>query len=276
MRRKPFTHVMVAAILFLQMVYFPLKASSAEEAMTIYFYNPETSVNNFASLKNSFDGYLSVFGNYRFQPFSDRETFEKFIEKKSEGLYLVSSWHFSKLQKRLPITPLLVSVSKGKSTQRNALTSKKPIKNPSELTNKKVASAGAESYTRNIIKKMFGEDKAGVVDSLTVLTVPKDIDALMAVGFGMADLALTSERSLLKLKTINEKQYNNLKRVALSGPALLPLVAAKIGSTDDDQLRDLVLILQQMPKTKEGDRNLKMLGLDGWKKVSDSELDLLE
>jgi len=55
---------------------------------TIYFYNPETNINNFATLKTAFDTYLVNHGGYYFQPFDSRENFEAVIkEKKAIFIY---------------------------------------------------------------------------------------------------------------------------------------------------------------------------------------------
>ena len=66
---------------------------AATTQYTIYFYNPETNINNFASLKIEFDTYLASLGPYQFQPFSDKDTFEKYIAKKRDCIFLISTWH---------------------------------------------------------------------------------------------------------------------------------------------------------------------------------------
>jgi len=56
----------------------------------IYFYNPETNINNFATLKTAFDTYLVNHGGYYFQPFDSRENFEAVIkEKKRRYLFII-------------------------------------------------------------------------------------------------------------------------------------------------------------------------------------------
>jgi len=50
-------------------------AFAEPDKTTVYFYSSETNINNFKSLKMEFDKYLSRFGTYEFQPFSNREDF---------------------------------------------------------------------------------------------------------------------------------------------------------------------------------------------------------
>ena len=140
----------------------------------------------------------------------------------------MSSWHYRQLKREFPIDmeAKLVGVSKGKATYEKILTTKNNIINIDLLKGKIVASSGNEDYTKNILMQMHGEGKRNIVDSMKILTVPKDIDALMAVGYGMADSALTTENSLAKLAAINPKQYGFLRSLSKSEEILLPIIAA--------------------------------------------------
>ncbi|MDD5276297.1 MAG: hypothetical protein PHR16_09465, partial [Methylovulum sp.] len=79
----------------------PLAPASTTE--TVFFYNPESSVDNFAALKAEFDDYLSGKGGYSFQPFSERSTFESTLAGKPDGVYLLSSWHYAQLNSKIPL-----------------------------------------------------------------------------------------------------------------------------------------------------------------------------
>ncbi len=256
----------------------------ADTKYTIYFYNPETNINNFASLKIEFDRYLSDYGLFKFQPFSDRKTFEKFIAGKNDGVFLLSSWHYQSLARKLPIESVLVGVSEGKSMHRKILSTKaryitsidslEDIINIDSLEGKSVASSGSEDYTRNILVQMLGEGKKNIVDSLKILTVPKDIDALMAVVFEMASLALTTEQGLTKLMSINLKQYGKLKHLVASKEILLPIIAKP--KQPDERVNLLLTVIEEMGTSLEGRKKLKMLGIDGWKRLSKAERISLE
>jgi len=249
---------------------------AASDKGTIFFYNPESNVNNFASLKKNLDNYLSKFGEYQFQPFGDRATFEKHALAKGDGVYLISSWHYKMLKEKTALEPLLVGVYKSKSIQRAVLTSKPVISGLGLLKGRTLASAGEEELTKNILRSMLGDDRKNIIGTITLLTVPKDIDALMAVGFGMAECALTSERSLAKLKSLNPKQYKALNKLAKSGKELLPIVAAPESQANSEVTKKLVRIIEDMPKSPDGSKKLKMLGLDGWKKIGKAEMTILE
>ena len=142
------------------------------------------------------------------------------------------------------------------------------------MKGKIVASSGNEDYTKKILIQMQGEEKRNVVNSMKILTVPKDIDALIAVGYGMADSALTTEGSLVKLAAINPKQYGFLRPLAKSEKILLPIVAAP--KQPDENIKLLLTIIEKMETVLDGKKKLKMLGVDGWKKVEKLERIFLE
>lgn len=242
----------------------------AESQQSIYFYNPETTIKNFTSLKAEFDAYLNNFGPYKFQPFKKKESFEAFLASKKNGVFLLSSWYFQNLPGNLHMDPVLVGVFKGKSMQKKVLTSKKNITNLGSLKGKIIASAGDKDFVKNILGQIIGIEKGDLLDSMKLLSVQRDIDALMAVGFGMANAALTTEKSLAKLSKINPKQYNLLAQLGKSRNMFLVIVA--VPEESNENWDDLLAILEKMGTDAEGKKKLKMLGLDGWRKLSLKEI----
>ncbi len=269
--------ILIISCLLVSLLLLAFFKAFSNSKYTIYFYNPEININNFASLKSEFDKYLSGYGPFQFQPFSDRETFEKFIVGKNDGIFLLSSWHYRYLKEKCPIESVFVGVSKGKSTHRKILLTKKGITSIDLLKDNTVASSGSEDYTKNLLQQMLGKGGNSIVDSLNILTVPKDIDALMAVGFGMANCALATENSFAKLMAINPKQYEMQRQLAVSAVSketLLQIVAAPKQS--DENIGLLLTLIETMGRVPEGRKNLKMIGLDGWKKLGEAERILLE
>lgn len=240
-------------------------------AEMVYFYNSDSNIDNFATLKSQFDSYLSQQGNFSLQPFSDRNTFEQTISNNSSGLYLLSGWHYSQLSNKLGLQAVLVGTQKGETLQRKVLTSQ-DINDIEALRGITIAGAGSTEYLRNLLKQMLGNDKDSLVDSLQLLSVPKDIDALMAVSFGIAKASISSESSLNKLGQINTAQRAKLKTLAASEKHFL-LVAAIAKKTETER-KTLVQLLEEMGKQAEGENSLKMLGLDGWKKTTDLDSSL--
>lgn len=242
-----------------------VQASAAGTAKTVFFYNPESSVDNFAALKTEFDSYLSGLGEYSFQPFSERSTFERMLSSdKAQGVYLLSSWHYAQLNAKTPLAAVLVGVIKGEHQQRKILISK-DLADISALSGATVAGSGSEDYLRSQLQQMLGGKYADLSPKIKLLTVPKDIDALMAVGFGVATAAISSESSFNKLAMINPKQHAQLKTLA-SGEKSFLLIAAVAKPQQNDET-GLLKVIEGMGQQPGGEKKLKMLGLDGWKRI---------
>lgn len=258
------------------LLYTPVVCSESNKSgasNTIYFYNPETNINNFVSLKMSFDTFLSNFGDYRFQPFNNKDIFEQHL-KQNKGIYLLSSWHYQYLRTQVNMQPLMVGVSKGVSTQKKVLSVKNNLTKIEQLNGKTIASSGSEQYTKNLLTTMLGDNGKTLLSTVKLVLVPKDIDALMAVGFGMADAALTSEKSLDNLRKLNPKQFKQLSVLKKSEKNYLALAVSPVPlSQNADELLD---ILEKMGINPDGEVRLRMLGLDGWRRLSPQEQVLLK
>ncbi|TAK64821.1 hypothetical protein [Methylobacter sp.] len=229
----------------------------------IYFYNTETNINNFATLKMAFDIYLVNHGGYYFQPFDLRENFEAAIQKKGD-IYLLSSWHLKALQqKKVPLEIALIGTSKGNTTQRKVLSAKKDIIDVAMLKNTVVAGAGSEEYIQSVLKQILGKEHEALLKDIKILIVPKDIDAVMAVGFGMATAAISAESGLDKLAMMNPNQFRELHSLGFSEKDYL-LIAATLKKPDQQEAQ-LLEVLRKMSETEEGEANLKLLGIDGWR-----------
>ncbi len=236
----------------------------SDEGSFIYFYNPETNINNFATLKKGFDIYLVNHGGYLFQPFDRRETFESVIQEKKGDVYLLSNWHLKALQqKNIPLKIALVGTSKGNTMQRKVLSTKKDIADVSMLKNTVIAGAGSEEYIQSVLKQILGKEQEALLKDIKILIVPKDIDAIMAVGFGMATAAISAESSLNKLAVINPNQYRDLHSLGVSEKDYL-LIAATLKKPEKQEAQ-LLEVLRKMSDADAGEENLKMLGIDGWR-----------
>jgi hypothetical protein len=245
-------------------------AAQPQRTITIYFYSAESNINNFSSLKTEFDRYLATQGTFRFQPFSDRATFEQRIGTDREAVFVLSSWHYRNLKDRVPMEPLLVGVSKNLSARRLMLSARRSVTSLDQLRNGTVASAVSEEYTHTLLRQMMPGTGRGSDPMVKVLIVPKDIDALMAVGFGIADAAVATEDGLAQLSQVNPKLAGGLHTLATSERVLLPIVAVPRGV--GDAVRSLVAIVEAMGKDAEGARRLNMLGFDALKRLSEAEM----
>jgi len=269
-RQRLFAFFSALAALCIGLAIFSV-LSSGEGKIKIYFYSSETNINNFKSLKMEFDRYLSKFGPYEFQPFSARDVFEKQIKGKDNCLVLLSSWHYRHIHKELGLLPVLTGMRAGKKYQRKVLVADQ--ESPDIIAAKPglVASASSLEYTLSVLRSMF---KKPAEHPFNVLTVPKDIDALMSVGFGMAKLAFASGNAFEELKGVNPKLGSKMKVIAEGDQDLLLIVASPQGFGGGRI--PLIDMIKNMPTEPEGLKRIRMLGLDGWQELDASDRSKLE
>ncbi|GEM_PF-300109 len=241
------------------------------EKIVIYFYSSETKINNFKSLKMEFDRWISKSGPYEFQPFEDRETFERHIKGKNKCLLLLSSWHYSNIHKKYSLTPSLVGVRNGQNHQKRILVAGKSD-NMNSVVKGPVASASDIAYTRNVLRDMFADKNAA--DIVRILTVPKEIDALMSVGFKMSKSALITENALSNLKMLDPRLHSKMKTITEGKASLLPILAVPESFVKDAE--KIVQIIKDLPNDSAGTNIVKMLDLDGWKTIDSSDKQKLE
>lgn len=241
---------------------------------TIYFFSSESSINNFNMLKGEFDWFFSSSGSHKFQPFRNRADFEGLLSEKRTGLYLMSSWHYSRLADRRGLRPVLVGSRRQSTSQRHVLSARKGIGGLAELRGKTIAAAGSKEFAEELLRQMLPEAERATVSQFKILTVPKDIDALMSVGFGVAAAAITTEGGLERLAKLNRQKHDELVRVATGPEQLLPIIAAPVES--DASCEALLSVLTSMGASPDGQQLLSMLGLDAWQRITPGNLEALE
>jgi hypothetical protein len=247
--------------------------AQAVEPATVYFFSPETNINNFGTLKGEFDAFLAPAGGHRFQPFSDRAKFETVLHQKRPGLYIMSSWHYTQLQEREEWTPVLIGTLKNKTTQRHVLCARRSGADLASLAGVTIASAGKRDFTQGLLSQILPPAQLHLLTTLKVLEVPKDIDALMAVTLGGAAAAVSSEVGLERLRNTNPKQFEQLNALATGTDRLLPIIVSP--GPLDPACTNLLNILSAMGADPEGSQRLRMLGLDGWKPIEPAQLQQL-
>ena len=242
--------------------FLAMNAFAETNKVTIYFYSSESTINNFKSLKMEFDRYLSKYGPYEFQPFSDRETFEKQIKDNKQCLLFLSSWHYKNIYKDYSLKAVLVGARNGKKYQERIL-----VATDETVKAGRIASASSLQHTNSCLQGMLKGKNTVAISS--ILIVPKDIDALMSVGFGISKFALTTKNSFNELKMANQTLHQQLKILAEGEKSLL-----LIGAVPEQFVHDakkIVSIIQHMATDQDGKEKLRMIELDGWQTLDPTD-----
>jgi len=226
---------------------FLLFSSVFAKEKKVYFYTTETNISDYKSLKISFDQYLKYFGDYNFQAFNNKEIFEDFLQNE-DIIVILSSWHYKQIAKKYNLQAKLVALKKESITDTKVLVGKKGASFVGTIT-----TPFPHDYTTAHINRLTTDH------SLNVLNVPKEIDALMSVGFGMSQFALVSKESFELLQKANSFLAKQMKVFSESTPTLRMLVALKENKLTNKESID---IFSTMDSKDEGKKVLKMLGVD--------------
>ncbi|WP_455756191.1 hypothetical protein [Sulfurimonas sp.] len=224
-----------------------LLSSVFAEEKRVYFYTTETNINDFKSLKVSFDKYLKHFGDYNFQAFNNKEVFEEYLNDENI-VVILSSWHYKQIAKSYNLQVQLVAFKKESIRDTKVLVGKKGSHYVGTVT-----TPFPNEYATSLI------DKLTLDKSLNILKVPKEIDALMSVGFGMSQFALVSKDSFELLKKANSFLASQMEVFSESTPTLRMLVASKIKKHNN---KECIEIFTTMDSRDEGKKVLDMLGVD--------------
>ena len=217
------------------------------EPQKVYFYTSNHVIDDFKAFKITFDRYLSQYGNYEFQAFSDKKFFEGFLKKEND-IVLLSSIHFRQISKDYHLKALLVAKSKKSVTSTNVIVGKRNIPLRGTIT-----TALSSKYTNKLVQNIFGKIH------FTILEVPKDMDALLSVGYGMSQFASVSKKSFELLQKTNTYLTRDMRIYNESDPDFKMLVAVN-SKLDED--KKVIQMFNQMKQSRDGRRILKMLGID--------------
>ncbi|MBF0226894.1 MAG: hypothetical protein HQK76_15720 [Desulfobacterales bacterium] len=261
-------------LIIILFMFFLIKPSAISQTkpLYVYFYSSETNINNYKSLKMEFDKYLSKYGEYEFQPFERREDFEEYIKNKNNCLILLSSWHYSNIFKNYSLKPILVGVQNNKCTQKRILVGNEKSGSIETAMKGPIASSSNEEYSRDMLKLMFPQQE--MADKVRILSVPKDIDALMSVSFNMAKAGLSTENMLNNLKSIDPILSKKIKTLAEGKDTFLTIVAMPEKFTEN--LEKIISVIKNLPNDSLGLNIIKSLNLDSWKPLESSDKITLE
>ncbi len=217
------------------------------ENIKIYLYIPAMNTSDFKSLKINFDTYLHQYGDYELQPFNDRDIFEYYLRSNS-AVVIISSWHYNEIATTYHLHAHLVGRKNGSITDQMVLVGPR-----NSIFQGVVTSAFNPLYTQNLLQNIPQHKK------FSVLQVPKEIDALMSVGFGMSAFALVSKESFSLFQTLNPALAKDLNiHNELQSQYRMFLASNSM----DESTQNIIEIFKTMDQSQEGEAILNIIGMD--------------
>jgi ABC-type phosphate/phosphonate transport system substrate-binding protein len=237
---------------------------AAEKTTTIFFYNPDASLKDVSILKARVSQYLKKMNaNMDFQPFIKFDTMKEQIEIKKPSFLIISSWYYSTLTQKYSLRPLLIPQKEGQKSYRKVLVTLEDIRELKELNGKTLATTPLGENTSRLLTTNFFQTNLLDVASLKVITVPKDLDALLAVSYKRVSSAIVVPENIQVLKAVNPV-VEKIKIIYTSPEILHPPLVALVDYMSPGEIEKVQSIFLAMPENLEGQQVLNLLNYDGW------------
>lgn len=253
MKRAPFICTVALALGL-------LSTSARAEQATLYFYSPEFGPGNLSLLTQAVDAFFSDSGvHVRFQPFARLEDFRTTIKAHPPTFVIAPEWVAKHECIAESLTAIVQPMRGGESSGRRALMAVHSVASAKEIANGSVAAAlPAEVSSREDIS--MGRFRADH-PSINVIPVPKDIDALLAVGFGQVDAAFVSLAQFEMLERINPNLTAKLHEIGYSQESPFPRLYATTRASNDG-IKEIVRAFATIRDSGQGRRMFSILGFD--------------
>ena len=254
---------MAAAVLILWMIF--TTSDPADAKVKIFFYDPDSNLKNIAGLKSIMQSYFNDVGEQiEFQPFTKQEIFEAELEKQAPDFVIVSSLYFLSTLRAKGMKPILIPIQNGKPYYHKVLVTNQPSISKENLNGKSLATTLGGDQGREWLEKNVLSEVNTKVDDIRMISVTKDIDALLALGFYQVDTALVSPRNIEILRSVNPLAVKDLKIILNSKPIVFPPLCTTRSDIDPVTVQKITEIFLNMQNHPLGIKTLKILGFDQW------------
>jgi hypothetical protein len=235
-----------------------------------YYFNPDSPQSNLGRLKQEFQSYFSDNNfSFTFQPFTHFVDFHRLNSEKRPSFIFVPEWYFRKYGKDLGLRPLLVPI-------RNGLTSYEKILLASQLS----ATAASDYEIISFAMTTMGPDGATTaikelvsdelvsIQQLNIISVPKDLDAILALVLGQVKMALVSKDNLQVISDANPRISRTIKKLDRSITVPMPVLCYLEGRVESGDVEQLVEAFKKMTSDRPRNKIMEMLQIDDWQNFS--------
>jgi ABC-type amino acid transport substrate-binding protein len=264
----PATDVMRSSIAALTLVVCALvPVTTSAQTADFLFYSPEFGPGNLGLLTQAAENYFTKSGlSLEFQPFARYEDFRNEVAKRHPPFVIAPHWieHGEALGIRL--TPLVEPIRGGERFDCKALMAGPTIQRAADMENGSVAATLPSPPRQQVypaLRKLRIEHPG-----VRVIPVPKDVDALLAVGFGQVDAAFVSIAQLEMLRRVNPNLTRQLHEIGYTEQIPYPRIYATEYASAEQSQR-LVAAMLGATATPEGRRLTSILGYDRWQAAGD-------
>jgi len=218
-----------------------------------------------------FTQYVLQFGDYIVQPINDPMIIKQTMRDNHSWIMIISSTIYKKITQDIPLTPLMVMSKDDSILMKDIIVYKKNSGKEKLLNGCVLASSRPKGYIDQALTSFPNEINR---NKTKIVIVPRDMDALMSIVLDVAQVALVSEDSLLKLSKLNATQEQNIARINAGKKMLRPILAVSKQSPINYQR--LVSIFQSMDTDPKAQPLCQLLGMTKWQNLSNDDKKLLD
>ena len=246
------------SILFL--LVQPLQSS---KGINIFIFNPESKIRNVRVAKVSLEKYLQEEGiAAKVHIFANPKDFEILAARLKPDFAIVASYYYRAMKSRFQWKTLLSGYKNNRSGFNKILVTPKSIKNPRELRNKGIANVFMGEATKRFVDSQFLRPLGLSSKNVRIVTVSKDIDAIMALAFRQVQGAIVTQDSFTTLKRINPSAIKNLNQLRKLPQIAYPKVVAFTGAKETRKLKSSI---QKLTLTNSGGIILRFLKITSFR-----------
>jgi ABC-type amino acid transport substrate-binding protein len=195
----------------------------------------------------------------RFQAFARLEDLRREVASAPPAFLIAPDWLVATECIDEQLRPIAQPRRGGATSGRRALMAGPAVRTAAQIAGGSVAAAvpATAGNREDVSIGKFRADHPGI----KIIPVPKDIDALLAVGFGQVDAAFVSLAQFEMLERVNPKLTANLREIGYSQESPFPKLYATTRASDD-AVAAVVRALGGARERGAGRRMLATLGFD--------------
>lgn len=245
-------------------------AIESQQTYQFFFYHPDSVQNNLSYLKSSMDSFFADTGiAVQFQPFAHLADFDSSIRTQKPAFQWVPEWYVEKYGEKLGLRPFLVTIHNGKSTYRKVLAcNKRKRLDIADLSGRTLAMTSMGPDKEKILDRILFAPNNASSDRLSIVEVPKDSDALLALVLGQVDFALVSEDNLQELSRLSAAVKRNVVQLKKTKPISMPYMCYLEGAVNKEEVLKIkeLFLRPDLKKSRMGVK--EALQIDAWQPVS--------
>ena len=248
---------LITPLIFLFMIFiYPLNSALAGN---IFIFNPEGNVQQARAAKIALEKHLEDIGvTSSVFIFANPKDFDEAVERLKPDFAVIPSYYFNAMSGQYKWQEMLSGFNNGNQGFRKILVTPNTITNPEKLKNQGIATISLGPSTIKFVDERFLSPIGLSTGNVRLVTVSKDIDAIMALGFGQVKGAIVTKESFLTLQRINPEVVKTLVMLRELPLILYPKVVSFPWAKDIDMIKSA---FQKIEKKGDNGTILKFLGI---------------